>query len=61
MAGEIYDKFDLHIELGNEKMNSGLDVARVLRIIADKIQFGFEARGRIYDENGNTVGSYGPS
>lgn len=57
----MYDQFNLHIELGNDAMQSGLDVAGALRKVADKIEHDLEASGVITDANGNTVGSYGPS
>ena len=57
----MYSKFDLHIDLGNEAMRSGLDVAAALREVADKIERDLEATGAIRDANGNTVGKYGPS
>lgn len=57
----MFDRFDLHIELGNEAMQSGPDVADALRTVADKIEHDLEAQGAIRDANGNTVGAYGPS
>ncbi len=56
----MFDFFRLDIELGNEGMQSGPDVARVLREVADRIEDDLEARGKIVDGNGNTVGEYGP-
>lgn len=56
----MFDTFTLTIELGNETMQNGPDVARALREVADKIEHGLEARGKIIDTNGNTVGEYGP-
>ncbi len=41
----MFDYFSLSLELGNEGMQSGPDVAR----------------GKIVDVNGNTVGEYGPT
>jgi hypothetical protein len=57
----MFDDFDLHIDLGNDGMQSGVDVAAALRTVADKIEHDLEARGVIVDANGNTVGRYGPS
>jgi hypothetical protein len=57
----MYDRFDLSIELGNDAMQDGLDVAAALREIADRIEHDLEARGKVRDANGNTVGEYGPS
>lgn len=56
----MFDTFTLEIELGNAAMQDGPDVARALRDVADRIENGLEARGKIRDENGNTVGTYGP-
>ncbi len=56
----MFDFFRLDIELGNDSMQSGPDVARALREIADRIEDDLEARGKIVDANGNTVGEYGP-
>jgi hypothetical protein len=56
----MFNIFRLHIELGNDAMQSGPDVARALREVADTIEQEFEARGNISDLNGNIVGHYGP-
>lgn len=56
----MFDRFELNITLGNDAMQSGPDVARALREVADRIEDGLEARGPIRDANGNTVGQYGP-
>lgn len=56
----MYDTFALTIELGNDTMQSGPDVAGALREVADRIEHDLEARGTIRDANGNTVGRYGP-
>jgi hypothetical protein len=56
----MFDRFALEIKLGNAAMQSGPDVADALRKVADRIENGLEARGRIRDANGNTVGEYGP-
>jgi hypothetical protein len=56
----MFDEFTLRIELGNDAMQSGPDVADVLRQVADRIENDLEARGKIRDLNGNTVGEYGP-
>jgi hypothetical protein len=55
----MFDKFSLEIELGNDSMQSGPDVAAALRKVADRIENDLEARGIIRDENGNTVGRFG--
>lgn len=60
MPETMFEAFSLKIELGNAAMQSGPDVARALREVADRIEHGLEARGSIRDENGNTVGTYGP-
>ncbi len=56
----MFDTFRLEIELGNDAMSAGPDVAAALRKIADRIENDLEARGKIVDDNGNTVGTYGP-
>jgi hypothetical protein len=61
MSSVMFDRFTLTIELGSDAMQSGPDVADALREIADRIENGFEARGKIRDANGNTVGEYGPT
>ena len=57
----MFDHFEVALELGNDAMQAGPDVARVLREIADRIENDFEARGTIRDANGNTVGTFGAS
>ncbi len=57
----MFDRFELSITLGNDAMQGGPDVARALRQVADRIEDGLEARGSIRDDNGNTVGTYGPT
>jgi hypothetical protein len=56
----MFDSFKLEITLGNDAMQSGLDVAEALRQVADRIENDLEGRGTIRDANGNTVGRYGP-
>jgi hypothetical protein len=51
------EKFTLNIELGNEAMQTGEDVARALRAVAKKLDGGADS-GRVQDENGNTVGEW---
>jgi hypothetical protein len=57
-------EFTLNIELGNEAMQTGLDVAEALKKVAKKIyMFGGEDEligcgGKIMDGNGNSVGSW---
>ena len=51
--------FTLHIELGNDAMQTPADVARVLHRLADglaNVEFG--GGGRIPDVNGNTIGRW---
>jgi hypothetical protein len=57
--------FTLTIELGNEAMQTGTDLARALREVAVRLERrperfteGLEDAGRIQDENGNTVGGW---
>lgn len=57
----MFDRFTLTVELGNDGMQSGPDVAAALRRVADRIEHDLEARGPIVDLNGNTVGEYGPT
>jgi hypothetical protein len=57
-------QFFIKINLGNELMQDGADVAEALREVADKIdglalKFPFSEAYSIQDKNGNTVGSYG--
>lgn len=56
----MYDTFTLRIELGNDAMQFGPDVAAALRKAADRIENGLEARGYVHDANGNVVGQFGP-
>lgn len=59
-------KFTLTIELGNEAMQTGYDVADALREIADRIyprgltehRNAVSLVGLVRDINGNTVGSW---
>lgn len=60
-------KFQLEIELGNEAMQSGFDLAMTLRTVADRlintlgtepIQHVHERVRGINDTLGNTVGSW---
>lgn len=53
--------FQLIIELGNDAMQDGTDVANVLRVLSNKLETcGFENDivGTVRDENGNTVGRW---
>lgn len=57
--------FKLDIQLGNEAMTSGEDIARALRSVAEKLEdygaISFGESGpvsRIMDLNGNTVGNW---
>ncbi len=57
-------RFNLSIKLGNAAMQSGDDVAAALREVADNLSNRFdglhlpEGSGRIFDENGNAVGTW---
>lgn len=52
--------FTLTIKLGNESMQSRKDIARVLRIVAQKLENSpQDFDGVIMDLNGNRVGSWG--
>lgn len=60
---ETADRFTLTIELGNDAMQAGPDVAAALRAVADRIESDLlaasdEGRGTIRDANGNTVGRW---
>lgn len=50
--------FTVEIELGNDAMQTGADVAAALREIADKLDAGIDA-GIVRDANGNEVGRFG--
>jgi hypothetical protein len=52
------DKFILTIELGNDAMQTEMDIANALREIASRITLTGKDGGVIRDENGNTVGSW---
>lgn len=59
-------KFTLEIELGNEAMQKGTDVANVLWDDVVEVLGGFpwvlepgSVGGSIFDKNGNRVGRYG--
>jgi hypothetical protein len=58
MQDVMFDTFRLTISLGNDAMRGGPDVARALRQVADRIENDLDARGNIWDENGNTVGNF---
>lgn len=49
--------FKVTIELGNEAMESGDDVADALRSVASRVENG-QRDGYVRDRNGNTVGSF---
>lgn len=49
--------FRLHIEIGNESMQSRHDIFVALKNVAIKI-IGGKNEGKIMDENGNTVGEF---
>ena len=64
-------RFTLKIELGNAAMLTGDDLAAALRKVADKVENESthsqnydgenqidEMEGRVYDENGNKVGTW---
>lgn len=62
--------FTLSIELGNDAMRSGADIADVLRTTATLLddphltfddpadESGYDRNGRLRDANGNTVGAW---
>jgi hypothetical protein len=57
--------FILHIDLGNDAMQTGLDVANALRGVADKLTDddlaeadAYDRSGNIRDTNGNKVGNW---
>ena len=50
-------RFDLHIDLGNDAMQTGEDVAEALRRIAEMLDHGYTSN-RIGDLNGNAVGTW---
>jgi len=57
-------KFTIEISLGNDAMQSGPDVAKALRKVADFIEAYESAAtlvggGPIRDDNGNRVGKWG--
>ena len=54
----MFSEFVLSIRLGNDAMQSGPDVAAALRKVADRIESDLEARGKVRDANGNTVGEF---
>jgi hypothetical protein len=53
--------FRVHIELGNDAMQTPTDVANALRAIATKLEDATirDQGWSIRDENGHTIGSYG--
>lgn len=60
MPGE---RFEVIIELGNDTMQDGRDVAEALRVVAQTIEMRLpdnlrRSSSRIYDRNGNTVGHW---
>lgn len=52
-----YTSFKLHIDFGNESMQTLEDVAACLRDAAEQIQAGTSS-SKILDANGNTVGNW---
>lgn len=50
--------FTLTIELGNDAMQTGADVARALREVADRAEWSLVGHMAIMDDNGNRVGSW---
>ena len=58
-------EFSLTIKLGNEAMQTGHDVAEALRRIAIQIDVDFAEwdcdadHGKVFDANGNSVGTWG--
>lgn len=56
-------KFTLTIQLGNDTMQNGDDIAGALRIAADGVSSiydgpGDRAKSSVWDTNGNTVGEW---
>lgn len=51
------DTFTLNIDLGNDGMRDGFDIADALRQVAAKLDLGATS-GKIADNNGNTVGKW---
>jgi hypothetical protein len=51
------DYFTVKIELGNEAMQSYVDVANALKKVAIRVGVG-DAYGKIMDRNGNSVGKW---
>jgi hypothetical protein len=45
MPEVMFDRFELSIELGNDAMQGGPDVAEALREVADRIENGLEDPG----------------
>lgn len=52
-----YERFNLTIEMGNAAMLDPYDVSGALGRVAEMMRTG-GWEGSIYDDNGNTVGSY---
>lgn len=50
------ETFNLTIKLGNDAMQTPMDVARALRELADRMEDRAEFDVAIYDDNGNRVG-----
>jgi len=55
-------RFELHIELGNDRMKTISDIVRALKKTAEKVAVYAKPLlgegGRIMDENGNSVGHW---
>ena len=51
------ERFILGIGMGNEAMQTSLEVAIALEVVARKLAHGY-TDGTIQDSNGNTVGSF---
>lgn len=51
------DEFTLTIKLGNDAMQTRRDIADALRAVVDKLESG-ALDGKIFDTNGNKVGSW---
>lgn len=60
MQTKSYTSFKLRVGMGNDAMQDSLDVASMLRSLADKIEtYGFGSGAQsLRDENGNTVGEW---
>jgi hypothetical protein len=54
----LITKFKVEIEMGNDAMQNGDDIASALEAVAKKIRDDGRWNGFVWDINGNTVGDY---